>query len=194
MQPIGFAMELPKELGKRLETFQIMFDYLDNFDNPIIIETGTTRTIGNLDGDGNSTVLFSNYLDQRGCGHLYTIDIDPEACKIAEENTGDRVTVICSDSLKALPLGVTPNLLYLDSYDLDLGKAINGGGDRESSEHHLKELMAALPDLSKDTLVVVDDALPKWNWGKAADVKDYYDYLDISPLFSDYQAGWIHGH
>jgi len=187
-------MELPSQLGKRLKTFRIMFDYLDKFDNPIIIETGTTRTLGNLDGDGNSTVLFSNYLDQRGAGHLYTIDIDPKACKIAEENTGDRVTVICSDSLQALPLGVTPNLLYLDSYDLDLGKAINGGGDRESSEHHLNELMAALPDLSKDTLVVVDDALEKWNWGKAADVKDYYDYLGISPLFVAYQVGWIHGH
>lgn len=186
-------MELPTELGKRLETFQIMLDYLDGFDNPIIIETGTTRTLGNIEGDGNSTVLFSNYLDQRGVGHLYTIDIDSRACKIAEENTGDRVTVICNDSLKALPLGVTPNLLYLDSYDLNINQA-KSSKDKASAGHHLKELMAVLPDLSKDTLVVVDDAPEEWNWGKAADVKDYYDYLGILPLFASYQVGWIHGH
>jgi len=186
-------MDLPPELEKRLETFQEMLAYLDDFEEPIIIETGTTRKIGNISGDGNSTVLFSNYLDQRGVGHLYTIDIDPKACKIAEENTGDRVTVICSDSLEALPLGVTPNLLYLDSYDLNIGQAVSSK-DKASAGHHLKELMAALPDLSKDTLVVVDDAPEEWNWGKAADVKDYYDYLGISPLFAAYQIGWIHGH
>jgi hypothetical protein len=171
-----------------------MFEYLNQFKNPIIIETGTTREIGNNAGDGNATLMFEEYVKEKG-GHVYTIDIDPEACKIVSEHTDPKyTTVLCGDSLEVLPtLEVTPHLLYLDSYDLNVDLAI-GGRDQASAQHHRMELQKMIPKITSETLVVVDDSPEIWNYGKGAIVREYYQSKNIEPLFEYYQVGWIHGH
>ena len=178
----------------RRSTFRQMFEYLDQFENPIIIETGTTREIGNNAGDGNATLMFEAYVKERG-GHVYTIDIDPKACKIVSDHTDPKyTTVLCGDSLVVLPtLDVSPNLVYLDSYDLDVPLAVETGQDLASSMHHLYELQILLPKISADTLVVVDDSPEMWNYGKGYEVRKYYQSKNIDPLFESYHIGWING-
>lgn len=178
----------------RRQTFKQMFEHLEQFENPIIIETGTTRDIGNNSGDGNSTLMFEEYVKEMG-GHVYTIDIDPEACKIVSEHTDRKyTTVLCGDSLEVLPtLEVSPHLLYLDSYDLNVNLAI-GGRDQESAQHHMMELYKMIPKITPETLVVVDDSPERWNYGKGAIVREYYQSKKIEPMFAEYQIGWIHGH
>ena len=176
----------------RRSTFKQMFEYLDQFKNPIIIETGTTREIGNNAGDGNATLMFEEYVKEKG-GHVYTIDIDPEACKIVSDHTDPKyTTVLCGDSLAVLPtLEVMPHLVYLDSYDLDVPLAIESGQDVASSMHHLYELQILLPKINDETLVVVDDSPEMWNYGKGSEVRKYYQSKNIEPFFESYHIGWI---
>jgi hypothetical protein len=185
----------------RRSTFKQMFEYLEQFEKPIIVETGTTRNIG-INGacsDGNATLMFEEYVKEKG-GHVYTIDIDPEACEIVSEHTDPKyTTVICGDSLEVLPtLEVTPHLLYLDSCDLNVmtvdGMVQPTLGEQESAQHHLMELQKMIPKITSKTLVVVDDSPAIWNYGKGALIREYYQSKNIEPLFEHYQVGWVHGH
>lgn len=186
-----YFREVYPKLGARGSTFKQIFNYLDEFKNPHIIETGTYREENNYTGDGCSTLLFDNYIACRGTGTACSIDIDPKACKLAKDNTtetsvfeGDSVEVLggMSDAIKV-------NLLYLDSYNIT-----DWNNDWAPAAHHLKELFAAKNLIVPGTLIVVDDNIKTPDGkrlGKGRLIYELMDALGIEPLFDEYQIGWI---
>ena len=148
--------EVSNNLAGRSGSFKKIFKYLDKLKckEVFIVETGCYREENNYDGDGCSTLLFDNYVKHRG-GNVIAIDINPEACKLARDNTSKQVEVICGDSVEELGyLEGKVDLLYLDSFNIT-----DWGNDWESSSHHLKELFAAKNIIKPETLIVVDDNL-----------------------------------
>jgi tetratricopeptide (TPR) repeat protein len=157
------------KLAIRATTFALMFEHLDKLDGPVrIVETGCCRRDPALDEswewDGCSTVLFAKYVQARGAGSIETVDISPEAtdaCKKALKEivfshpqgfieTGDSVAFLKRRA--EVTEGSRIDLLYLDSFDFKIDDPI------PSAMHHHAELMAAMPMIRKDTLVVVDDS------------------------------------
>jgi hypothetical protein len=147
-----YFTEVKPKLGARAQGFEKIFAYLDETTNPTIIETGTYREENNFTGDGCSTLLFDNYVNDRG-GNVISIDNDPKACALASANTSNLTEVVESDSVEFLgTLRGNATLLYLDSYNIQ-----NWQDDWAPAAHHLKELFAAKDIIQHDTLIVIDD-------------------------------------
>ena len=179
---------IKSQLGARQTTFEAIFEYLDDFHEPVIIETGTYREENNYTGDGCSTLLFDNYIDIYG-GTLISIDIDPKACALAEKNT-KHAEIIESDSVEALDcMHGECSLLYLDSYNIT-----NWNDDWAPAAHHLKELFAAKDLIVTGTLIVVDDNIKAPDGrrhGKGRLVYELMESIGIQPWFDSYQIGWL---
>jgi hypothetical protein len=175
-------------LNKRSAGFQKIFDFLGGLHSPVIVETGTYREENNYEGDGCSTLLFDTFVDYHG-GVVLSVDIDPEACDLAKENTFF-TEVIESDSVEFLgTLEGKIDLLYLDSYNI-----ADWNNDWAPAAHHLKELFAAKDCIKEGTMIVVDDNLKLPNGkrlGKGRLIYELMESLDIEPCFDDYQIGWI---
>jgi predicted O-methyltransferase YrrM len=184
-----------------------MFEYLDQYPEPVVIvETGCTRKPGNWAGDGQSTVLFDQYVLSRKDGsQVHSVDIDPEAVRICKTLVSDNVSVNVGDSVAYLHKFARSNshvhLFYLDSFDVDWNYWF------PSAAHHLKELVAIQPILKSDTLVVVDDCMLSGNLlptepanyqvigtpqvgGKGRLVAEYANQVGAKPMFLEYQVGW----
>ena len=175
-------------LGQREKTFDQIFAYLDKQTNPIIVETGTYREQDNYTGDGCSTLLFDNYI-QNNNGKLISIDIDPIACQLARNNTSSSTEIIQSDSVEYLSvLSGFVSLLYLDSFNIT-----DWANDWEPAAHHLKELFAAKDIIQPGTLIVVDDNIIHngKRMGKGRLIYELMDAIGINPLFDEYQVGWV---
>lgn len=179
------------KLGKRRNTFQKIFEYLESLGkaNPTILETGIARTKENWEGDGMSSLMFDKYINEVG-GNFTSIDIDPSNVNFAKSELSSKSNLICSDSVIQLhkisrdekyPM---IDVLYLDSFDLDWNNPI------PSSFHHMKELLAIYPKIQKGTLIVVDDNAN--NKGKGQMVKDFMKNIGINPYFDEYQIGFIY--
>jgi hypothetical protein len=189
-----YFREIYPKLGARGNTFKKIFDYLDAFKDPYIIETGTYREENNYTGDGCSTLLFDKYLAYRNEGSLVSVDIDPIACKLASKSvTYPDSWIACSDSVEFLGhqssdmKGIA--LLYLDSYNIT-----DWNNDWAPAAHHLKELFAAKNLLAPGTLIVVDDNIKTPDGrrlGKGRLIYELMESLGIDPVFDDYQIGWI---
>ena len=175
-------------LNKRSAGFQKIFDFLGGLHSPVIVETGTYREENNYEGDGCSTLLFDSFVDYHG-GVVLSVDIDPEACDLAKENTCF-TEVIESDSVEFLgTLEGKVDLLYLDSYNI-----ADWNNDWAPAAHHLKELFAAKNCIKEGTMIVVDDNLKLPNGkrlGKGRLIYELMESLGIDPCFDDYQIGWI---
>ena len=175
-------------LNKRSAGFQKIFDFLGGLNSPVIVETGTYREENNYEGDGCSTLLFDSFVDYHG-GVVLSVDIDPEACDLAKENTFF-TEVIESDSVEFLgTLEGKVDLLYLDSYNI-----ADWNNDWAPAAHHLKELFAAKDCIKEKTMIVVDDNLKLPNGkrlGKGRLIYELMESLGIDPCFDDYQIGWI---
>jgi hypothetical protein len=189
----SYFRDVYPKLGARGNTFKQIFNYLDGFGDPFIIETGTYREENNYTGDGCSTLLFDNYLSYRTVGELVSIDIDPVACKLAKENvTYTDSYIICSDSVEFLGEHASNeevSLLYLDSFNIT-----DWNNDWAPAAHHLKELFAAKNLIVPGTLIVVDDNIKTPDGkrlGKGRLIYELMDALGIEPLFDEYQIGWI---
>ena len=195
------------QLALRAGSFRKMFEYLDQQPGPItIVETGCTRQPGNWAGDGQSTILFDQYVQSRESeSHVYSVDINADSVAICQSLVSDRVTVTASDSVLYLHNFARShnhvNLFYLDSFDVDWNYWF------PSAAHHLKELVAIQPVLSADTMVVVDDCMQTASiipnesgnlhlvgtprvGGKGRLVAEYANQIGATPMFSEYQAGW----
>lgn len=206
-----FESQAAPKLAIREASFRKAFQYLDQLDGPItIVETGCVRTAENWAGDGQSTVLFDQYLQRCVAGSIgVAIDLDPRATALCRSLVSDRITVITGDSVAILAelggrlktAGRTPDLLYLDSYDVDWAWPI------ASAVHHLKELAAIAGALRAETLVMVDDSpascrvvattagehnviSPPTIGGKGTFLGEYAARVGASPVFAHYQAGW----
>ena len=183
-----YFIEVKPKLGARARGFEKIFAHLDETTNPTIIETGTYREENNFTGDGCSTLLFDNYVNDRG-GSVISIDIDPKACALASANTSNLTEVVECDSLEFLgTLRGDVTLLYLDSYNIQ-----NWQDDWASAAHHLKELFAAKDIIQHDTLIIIDDNIKHEGkrLGKGRLVYELMESLGIEPFLDDYQVGWV---
>lgn len=186
----SYFSDIKPKLAARAAGFDTIFSLLKGRKNPVIIETGTYREQDNYSGDGCSTLLFDNFIDLHcgGNGQLISVDIDPNACTLARDNT-KHADVICSDSVEFLgTLYGNVDLLYLDSYNIT-----DWGNDWEAASHHLKELFAAKNIIAPGTMIVVDDNIIFNNkrMGKGRLIYELMDALDIEPFIDEYQVGWI---
>ena len=198
-------------LAHREKTFRKVFEYLDSRPSPLlIVETGCARREGNWAGDGQSTVLFDNYIQLRDQASLcLTVDISPTSVEECRKLVSPRVEVTQDDSVHFLS-GLARelvasqrkiDLLYLDSFDLDMVYWM------PSAMHHLKELAAVMRCIDQHTLVVVDDCPLNANFitgenqqilfvgnpsvgGKGRLIADFAQACGAKVEFAEYQAGW----
>jgi hypothetical protein len=211
---MGFFEQFDREwgnlLGIRRDTFRHAFDYLakKRAFGHLIVETGCARQPKNWAGDGQSSLLFGRFVSEFN-GQLYSVDIDLHACEYARSIAGPRAMVTAEDSVPYLrrlsrelvQAGRQIDLLYLDSFDLDVRAPL------PAALHHLKELCSIMPALGPRTLVMVDDSFRILHavrtgvntyevlrddgiGGKGLYVAEYFQQLGLAPLFEGYQCGW----
>lgn len=184
-----YLNQMYDNLTIRRDSFLFIFVYLikknKNFYN--IIETGCTRKTTDFD-DGMSSILFDRFINFYD-GHLTTIDISLENCKLCSENVSNKTTIVNMDSVKYLRnYTINSNdihdidLLYLDSYDLDWN------APHKSSLHHLKELCAIIPKLKKGCIIMIDDN--NKNIGKGQYVSEFLENIGAKLLFNQYQIAY----
>lgn len=183
-------------LTNRDKTFRAMFEYLDRFDRPIhIVETGCVEDPDNWAGNGCSTILFDTYVRCRqDRSSARSVELIAEKAAAAQ-NMCLHVEIFAGDSGEVLkdfardPRKI--DLLYLDASHLDWHNPV------PSALHHLNELMAIMPALHAETLVVVDDspalidAFPRAEIGGKGELVARYAFSVGADLqFLEYQAGW----
>ena len=130
----------------------------------MIVETGTARCgEKNFGGDGGSTILFGDFATRHNI-QAYSVDISQESVNNAQAATLNYIKnlqVVCADSvafLKNFPSSI--DFLYLDSFDYEYGNPL------PSQWHHLKEIEAAYPKLTENSIVMIDDCdLPQGGKG-----------------------------
>jgi len=209
-----FDDQFGPKLGNRQPSFRIIFERLckSAHINPIIVETGCARQADNWEGDGQSTRLFDRYVETCPQGRVFSVDIDPSATAYARKMTGAKTHVETADSVRYLNLlareflanGQVPDLVYLDSFDVDHDNPVPSG------VHHLKEFCALRPCLGPQTMIVIDDS-PKifTGWmsapdkltmgkfasesGKGKFLIDYLRTTGAEPIFEFYQVGFVLG-
>ena len=207
LSPINFLPIFEKEfaplvgLEHRAPGFRVIFTHLQEkamqrpSEEPLLIlETGSMRQADNWLGDGQSTYLWKVFGEFFPC-EIHTVDLAPEAAVLVKETCGRDVEAHTGDSVawlynwsKRFP-GRLVDLLYLDSFDLDLNDTF------PSAFHHIKELMAIAPCIGPGTIIAIDDNLqapgsPAGILGKGMLVKHYFDNIQISPLHLGYQVVW----
>lgn len=140
---------------RRYPTMLRAMQLMDERNAQVVVETGTSRGgTTNFEGDGGSTIIFGDWAYDRN-RQFYSVDINPESVRGAKEAldpNNKNVTVVCQDSLEFLanfPHKI--DFLYLDSFDYDLKNPT------PSQEHHLKEVIAAYPHLTPQTVIMIDD-------------------------------------
>jgi hypothetical protein len=193
-------------LGIRENTMRKTLEMLDEFNKPVlIVETGSARS--HAIGDGQSSFIFEKYLKLGPGGLLLTVDISPDVTKFCASNCDPQYTkVFTSDSVAFLNSlgGHIPihfgkiDLLYLDSYDVDMA------APHDSALHHMYELVAVKPFIGQDTLVLIDDSPKNVSicentqghlvamsgprpWGKGAYVAEYASKIGASTIIHNYQ-------
>lgn len=150
---------------KRYTTFKCALELIQQRQAKILVETGTARNgVSNCHGDGCSTVIFGHFAAANQC-KLYSVDIDArslQCAKSAIKSYVKNVEFIHNDSVAFLrDFPYTIDFLYLDSYDFELNNPT------PSQQHHLKEIIAAYPHLTRDSIVMIDDCdLPYGGKGK----------------------------
>lgn len=172
---------------KRYGTFAISLDLIKDRKAKVLVETGTARDgINNYIGDGGSTAIFADWLKNNE-GELYSVDISAENLAGAANGINDttgKVHFIQNDSVVFLQEFNRPiDFLYLDSFDFNFS---NPG---PSQQHHLKEIIAAYPLLTKDCVVMVDDSdryMPGGGKGKL--VIDYLTERGWKVIAHSYQV------
>lgn len=178
----------------RDKTFRAMFEHLDSFDRPVhIVETGCMEDPDNWAGNGCSTILFDKYVETHIGSKARSFEIAPEKIEIGMDYCPN-VKFYCGDSV--VRLGTLPqlpiDLLYLDASNH------NWMAEVPSQVHHLNELMAAMPMLREDSLVVIDDTLVCLDdypqnkiIGKGGLVTQYAFEVGAELKFCEYQTGFI---
>lgn len=124
-----------------------------------MVETGTSRGgLTAFEGDGGSSVIFSQFATDHSA-QFYSVDIDRVALNKASEavkqvvgKVGPNLHFVQSDSIQFLTnFPEKIDFLYLDSYDFDFNDPL------PSQMHHLREIEAAYPHLTPQTIIMIDD-------------------------------------
>lgn len=180
-------------VGKRRQAFEVMLEHVATCTYPLIVETGVSRQEDNYDGDGMSTLIWDAAANKHQ-GTVQCVDINPANCKFAKDRTSDKTMVYCGDSVKFLAykeqeyekLNRKIDLLYLDSYDLDIDNW------HPSAQHHIYELLAIKGALKPGTLICVDDNLLINNIhiGKGTYVAEWMERAGKQMIYQGYQWIW----
>lgn len=179
-----YLKDVYDKLSKRANAFDIITSKLEELNRPVIIvETGCSRYADSWYGDGNSTVVWDNFVNSFG-GNVYSVDIDPIATTHAKMLVSEKTIIETSDSVEWLrTLNLKADLLYLDSYDIDWNNP------NPSMKHHAKELNASLHLISPGSVVAVDDNLE--NVGKGSIVESVAIALGWTPIVDEYVKAWV---
>lgn len=139
-------------LWVRFPAFRILDIGLRALGRPVsIVETGGLREIGNVTGDGNSTYLWNEIVNDVG-GNVTSIDIDPICADNCRKAFPKNVTAVTMDSVEALSNIDSPiDLLYLDSHDVDFNN------DKAAAFHALRECLTAYAKIAGGGFIAVDD-------------------------------------
>lgn len=185
--------QMLKRTNQREESFRIMINHLRTNSYPLIVETGISRQEDNYAGDGMSTLIWDTVINDID-GTLQCVDIDANACRFVKDRVSHRTMIYCGDSVKFLEskereyekLSRKIDLLYLDSYDLDINNW------HPSAQHHIYELLAIKGALRPGTLVAVDDNLviDGKHVGKGTYVAEWMDRVGKKMVYRGYQWIW----
>jgi len=150
-------------------TFKELFKNMLEIKEPIILESGISSY------GINSTHLFNEYVRKYG-GQFWSCDINPELVNKYRGDMCPGSKLICDDSVSffsnwSLSGSPSPDVIYLDSYDLDFYNP------EPSAEHCLKEYNAILPSVKRNTLLLIDDTPSAPYWMDFRD-KLYYDMIE----------------
>ena len=185
--------EMLARTDKRREAFEFMIEHLRQCRYPLVVETGISRQEDNYQGDGMSTLIWDAVM-QEVTGTVQCVDINPDACRFAKDRVSDKVMIYCGDSVKFLAskeveydkLSRKIDLLYLDSYDLDVNNW------HPSAQHHIYELLAIKGALRPGTLVAIDDNLviDGRHVGKGTYVAEWMARVGKKMVYQGYQWIW----
>ena len=168
------------QLGKRAEAFRTIIDLLPA--NPVIVETGTVRQLGNWLGDGQSTIVWDQVATVLA-GHVTTIDIDPIGAHLVDELGLANTTAITGDSIVTLrKLSAATDLLYLDAFDIDFA------APEPAQHHHLREIVAACHLCRRGMIVAVDDNTHEVGKGKR--VGEFVEQRGAVKIVDGYVQAW----
>lgn len=198
------------QLEHRAETFKLAFQHLSNLQRPVcIIETGCVRNKGTFTGEGQSTILFDKFSECVPGSMIHSVDISSDSTDMCKSLVSSRVQVHTMDSVLFLKDKcrnlITPyqhiDLLYLDSYD------VNFDQPHDSAMHHMKELIAATPLISSNTLILLDDSPSYASFffdkgqmklasnqkigGKGKYIANYMENIGKKPVAQAYQVAWL---
>jgi hypothetical protein len=138
--------------------FDFNFDYLES------IETGASQNF-----DDGCFGLFIGHLTSTKSGKMSSVDNNPQLVELSKNIYKEFLPELsiehyCEDSIKFLnEYEGKPNLVHLDSWDLDLKNPI------PSMLHGWLEFVAIKDKMPKNSIIVVDDNFMKgtwvtWNW------------------------------
>ena len=150
--------------------------YLDNIDDGIFIEIGSSRA-----GDDGSTGLIAAWAQHRN-KKLVTVDFDPDVCTALRGQALSNVEIVNStgeDYLRSIKGPIS--YLYLDNFDWDwhpmntedfvleqqarykqLGRTMT---NLTSQMAHLNQAILAMPSMTLRSLIVCDDTWYNEHWG-----------------------------
>ena len=116
------------------------------------LETGTIRSYHEKH---DSTLHICNAI--KGCGHLYSLDIEQKSIDIANDicKDVDNVTWVLGDSLQTIPYlceSLSKESGSKDIFDFVLLDSVN------VSSHILREFKLILPYMKNNSIIVVDDS------------------------------------
>jgi predicted O-methyltransferase YrrM len=184
--------EMLNKTDKRQQSFELMIEHLRKCKTPLIVETGVSRQEDNWFGDGMSTLIWDSIASEL-LGTVHCVDINPQHCRFARNKCGVRTMIWCSDSVKWLAdkekeyekLTRKIDLLYLDSYDIDIKNW------HPSAQQHMYELAAIKGALRPGTLVAVDDNLiiDGEHIGKGTYVAEFMNKIGKEQIYKGYQ--WV---
>jgi hypothetical protein len=178
--------------GIRADGFYWMFDQLEQQRKTWyrIVETGCMRSKYrecDFERDGCSTLIFDRFAQKMG-GAVESVDSSVAAVEYARKFIDpNTTTVYCHDSILFLRNGRGGgkiDLLYLDSMDYDKAHP------QTSELHHLFELTAAMRNLGRGSIVMVDDNYSDGT-GKGRLVRKFFTEYGLVPAFEGRQLGWI---
>lgn len=181
---MGWLQDNIGALGKRAEAFRVIDKELRGYRAPHIVETGGLRSVGNVGGDGNSTLFFNDLVNDTS-GRLVTIDLDKVCADNVAQHCGSRVMAVTGNSLIELPKlwNVPANCLYLDSYDVDFDN------DEPAARHAFNEYLFGRKMLNRHALVCVDDNDPLGR-GKGRLVAQLASLMQWECLHDGYVKVW----
>ena len=156
---LSFLNKYNNSKNIRFKSFHKAMSIADSRNLKTFVETGTARGkkkfffINNLNWkDGMSTIIFAEFVKYKK-GKLYSCDLSKKNIKSSikfTKNFSNYIYFVVSDSvifLKNLEFKI--DFLYLDSLD---------GHDKNSASlHQLNEIKSAIPNLHKNSLVLLDD-------------------------------------